>query len=70
MPANRTSGRLFLELIETRIERDRLQMEVHLLEKQLRRHSGGELQIREARRLLANLRPHVDDSTDSPRPAP
>ena len=64
MPANRASGRLFSELIETRIERDRLRMEVRLLEEQLRRHPSGELQIREVRRLLANLRPHIDGPED------
>lgn len=66
MPVNRTTGRLFLELTETRIERDRLRMEVGLLETQLRRHSGGELQIREVHRLLADLRPRVEDSENSP----
>lgn len=65
MPVNKASGRLFLELIETRIERDRLQMEVRLLEKQLRRYSGGELQIREVRRLLADLRPRLESQADS-----
>lgn len=64
MPANRTSGRLFLELIEIRIDRDKLQLEVDLLREQLRRHPAGAMQIREVERRLTQLRPELEAADD------
>lgn len=55
MTSKRNRDSLIQALEAARQENDRLQQEVHLLRAQLRRHPGGELQIRQAQRELASL---------------